>query len=353
MLTSELAEVRRIISHANCPDGMASAMILKDALPSATVELVQYGTTAHQQLACTPGMLFCDMSPPAERVAEFVEAGAIVLDHHKSAKGVIDAFGERGVYADAELEPGVSGALLAYMHVWRLLDPRAEYGPARFADTPGLGWTLPSRSLAFSMLAGVRDTWQTHDPRWPEACAQAQALLFWGEQRLLGDGHPPWLSAEELEVGRVLYQQQLRRADDVARNLYVLGVFAFFNDTTAALVSDVAEAVRSYPKGPPESLVTIPAMHARVLVSYAVKTNDARGLRYAYSLRALDDDVDVSELAALISGGGHKGAAGGYIDMDPQVMVLPEPCAAFLGRFYPFNAFRSLLGSPATARAMR
>ncbi|HZL96812.1 MAG TPA: hypothetical protein VFB99_24365 [Vicinamibacterales bacterium] len=58
-----LRQVTRIVTHADCADGIASAMLLHDALPEATVEFVQYNTPEWRDLAATPGMLFCDMIP--------------------------------------------------------------------------------------------------------------------------------------------------------------------------------------------------------------------------------------------------------------------------------------------------
>jgi hypothetical protein len=328
--------VRRIVSHKNCPDGIASAMILKDVLtPSAEVVLVQYGTSEHEELLCTEGMVFCDMSPPPARVHEFVAAGAIVLDHHKSAKQVVAAFGERGIFADEHADPGVSGAVLAFDHVWQ---PRQRY--SRFRKS-----ALEIRK--FAQLAGVRDTWQTSDPRWREACAQAHALLFWGKgERLLADDRFPWLSPDEMDAGRQLYAEQLAQADAIARTgLLVLGRYAFFNDTTGSLVSDVAEAVRRYPMserritadGIRDCMVTTLAMHADVLVAYRVDALDRPGrteLRYVYSLRSLRPDVDVSLLAKRIHGGGHTKAAGGYLLAESSAgsppWLAPAPWTAFV-----------------------
>lgn len=160
-----LAAVRTIVSHDECADGMASAILLHDALPAADVVFVEYGSSA-ERLVATPGMLFCDFSPPAARVDEFVRAGAIVLDHHRTARDVVLRFGSSGAYGDEAEDPGVSGAVLAYRHVWF---PLRGYAPERpFAE-------------AFAAAAGARDTWQTASPAWHAGCVQHAALMAFSQ----------------------------------------------------------------------------------------------------------------------------------------------------------------------------
>lgn len=87
-------------------------------------------------------MLFCDIAPPAERAHEFLPRVPVVLDHHKGAEHLVKTFTHH-VFADEKLEPGVSGAVLAYREVWKPLKP--------------LGFTT---AADFARLAGVCDTWQ-------------------------------------------------------------------------------------------------------------------------------------------------------------------------------------------------
>lgn len=168
MNLESLKNVRTIISHDNCADGTVSALLLKDVLPEATVQFVQYGTEAYRTLPASPHMLFCDIIPPAERVSEFVEAGAIVLDHHKTARAVVEQFGTNGIFADESAEPGVSGAMLAYREVWK---PLRSESPE---TTPYLlGWVEQ-----FATLTSIRDTWQNKDARWADACRLANLMHF-------------------------------------------------------------------------------------------------------------------------------------------------------------------------------
>lgn len=155
-----LATVRTIVAHEDCADGTASAILLHDALPACEVLFAEYGRSA-DALPVHEGMLFCDFSPPPARVAEYVAAGAIVLDHHRTARDVVARFGARGVYADEQADPGVSGAVLALREVWL---PLCGDAPARaFAE-------------AFATAAGARDTWQTHSPAWRDGCVQQATL---------------------------------------------------------------------------------------------------------------------------------------------------------------------------------
>ena len=64
-----LNEVSRIVSHKNCPDGIASAMICHNALPFSGVEFVTYGEESYENLAALPGMLFVDGAKPADTSA--------------------------------------------------------------------------------------------------------------------------------------------------------------------------------------------------------------------------------------------------------------------------------------------
>lgn len=156
--------VTKIITHDNCADGMACAILAHDALPWAKIEFVQYSTDLHKTLPAEPGLLFADFSPAPDRVAEFVDAGAIVLDHHKTAKPVVDAFGSRGIFGDEKTQPGICGASLVYEHVWKPLRGQLS--------------THTEFVERFARYAGIVDTWQRQHPEWEQARVQQSALTF-------------------------------------------------------------------------------------------------------------------------------------------------------------------------------
>jgi oligoribonuclease NrnB/cAMP/cGMP phosphodiesterase (DHH superfamily) len=180
----KLLAVKKIVSHENCPDGMASAILLHDVLPNAEIVFMQYQTVHQKELNPEPGMLFVDFSPHESRFREFVEAGALVLDHHKTAAPIVEAFGKNGVFGNEVDEPGVCGAVLAYRHVW---EPLTRAG--RDPNDSNLGGLL-LRAEAFATLAGVRDTWQNKSPDWRKACIQAEMLRFYPAENWLSVFNP-------------------------------------------------------------------------------------------------------------------------------------------------------------------
>jgi len=280
-----LLSVQRIITHADCPDGYASAMLLVNVLPEATIEFVQYDTPEYERLEATEHMLFCDITPPRERVQEFVDVQAIVLDHHDGAEDLVTAFGDRGVYGNKATDPDLSGAGLAFHHVWLPLNAN-----------PGMVRTVSE----FAELAAVRDNWQTKDERWWKACCQASALMFFGTDQLL-DGRVPYLSQNEMRIGEILMARRTDRAIEQARRLFGVRGFYFFNDSGAEkLISDVAEQFRKL--GAPAG--------AKAVIGYRTENElDGRELSYHYSLRSVDD-TDVAEIAKMFGGNGHTHSAG-------------------------------------------
>lgn len=166
----KLRALKHGIFHASCPDGISSALILKDALPDLRVSFVKYDTEEHRNFPAEPGQVWCDFSPPKERSAEFVAAGALVLDHH--SRDVVEPYGELGVFGENErLE---CGAWLAYTHVWKPMCEMRDYFIEKGLEAPS------SKEIEhFAFLAAVRDTWAKHKDDWGPACEQAELLMFW------------------------------------------------------------------------------------------------------------------------------------------------------------------------------
>lgn len=271
-----------LLTHGSCPDGLASAMIIKHALPAIEVVFVGYNSDTHRNIDAREGDMFCDFTPHRDRVDDWVAVGTVVLDHHKGAQDIVERFGERGVFADERAEPGVCGAVLAYREV---LQPLRGHNPL---------------IEQFATRAGIRDTWQKHSPEWPDACAQAEALTFFGPEKMLDYTERvagPYLLFSEHEVGRLLYEKKLRDAQMAAQGVLRLGDFVLMNNIR--LTSDTAEQLRNN------------GDKAKALVGFQYLTDEKTGeLTLVYSMRSIADGYDVSTLAKANGGGGHTKAAG-------------------------------------------
>lgn len=275
--------VTTIVTHEGCPDGIASAMILKDALPSARVVFVRYGSPEMAALVAEPGLLFCDIAPPPERAHEFVAAGAIVLDHHKTAREVVKLFGDNGVFADEKLDPYDSGAVLAFREIW--------------AQTRALRIDVTDQELRtvrrLADLAGIRDLWHRKDELWGAACEQAEALRFYPADVLVGSHPLTWPTF--LGIGSFLVA---KREETVRRLIGEACRFDIGDVRVVVIASTETDDVMD----------AIDLRDDRIIVAGFAYRCDNAAPKLRVSLRGRG--VDVSAIAQRYGGGGHTNAAG-------------------------------------------
>lgn len=277
---ARLQAVRTCIVHDNCSDGIAAAIILHDVLPDAEIRFMQYNTAEHEQLPATPGLLFCDFSPPPARIAEFGAVGTMVLDHHRTVKDAVLSLGPDGVYAD---EPGVSGATLAYRHVWEPLLGRVDGGFVKL------------RVQHLAQLIGLWDTWQTSAPEWPAARALHEVLKFyhWDYWRQPLYRHD-WAALEQL--GQHLVQRrdhQVRRMRDGA----------FVTTSTHGVKVLMVQGVTQI-----SELSELVGSEADVVVGFLYLCEHGQS-RLIFTCRS-HTTVDVGALSTFHGGGGHARSAG-------------------------------------------
>ena len=334
--------ITHIAVHDHCADGLASAMILRFCFPEAKISFVDYNTPSLNDLRPEPGLIFCDITPPTERdeqgcmtqrgralVQRYVDAGVVVLDHHKTAQDVVEMFGARGVFGDEKTEPGVCGAVLAYREI---------FSTSSFEQ----GFT---REVAdFAALAGIYDTWQRDDPRFEQACWQAAALDFYGPNHFLKATRPvwavsqstPWLAPllpEELHVGRLLFEKKQSRIEEASGSSVCARIngdlYAFFNDDFYdRLINHVAEHLRE------SELAHSTGLDAVVGFRIDASKNCEGAWRYYYSLRSVRPGFDVKEIAVKLGGGGHSPAAGAGIDVEFEE---ENPVVVFKRRLFAGN----------------
>lgn len=306
----KLNAVTTIITHRNasipCPDGVASALILRSALSGLEIRFLTHDAEL-LHLPATPGMLFCDIAPPAHRVAEFLDAGALVLDHHRTARGVVESFGKDGVFADEKEKPGVSGAWLAFQEVWLPLRGQLRERP---------------EVEKVARLAGIRDTWQRASIEWREACEQAEALTFWPWSAwpidFVGNSYA---TMRLWDIGPVLLEKKEARtrelrASGIRMNTTEKGTRVLIVPTTET--SDVAE---------------LEGTESDIVVGFRYGKTDRRELPLLIVSTRSHAGFDCASLSRAYGGGGHTKAAGFSVELDEDAVQPFEMIMNLLERF--------------------
>lgn len=304
----KLGKTQQIVVHANCPDGVASAIILHDALRLVPVRFVRHGAEldAVEQL---PFTLFCDICPAGRIARDFMGINGMVLDHHKTAKDTVWCFEQlgSGVFADETEEPGVSGALLAFRHVWK---PLVERQTAHLAEY--IRETRAERASYFAMVAGIRDTWQTTSALWEMACAQAEALRFWPFENWPDQpfGVNDDMFSDMLSLGDILLKKKAERTAQAIKDGYrfitAKGVRVLIVSTIET--SDVAETVSD----------------VDLVVGFLFRSDGDRPIAQI-SARS-KGAFDCAAFCKSLDGGGHARAAGAEVQirdcaLQPYAMV--------------------------------
>lgn len=309
----KLRVVKHVICHQNCPDGYASALVLKDALPDVRVSFVSYGTEEHLNFTAEPGQIWCDFSPPKFRAAEFVAAGAIVMDHH--SRDVVEPYGELGIFGEnAKLE---CGAMLAFLHVWRRIRNPGPIG------APMGGDEKENQIFHFAQLCAVRDTWKRDDPRFQRARDVGELLFFWHTKLRLS--HYLDLPPGPLPLAERLFERAEELAcksiDEAHRFTTSKGTRVLLFQGVSA-TSDAAELLEKDPyldgsgdRHPPD---IVAGFHYRVDWDKNEHRNVDAKLQLQFSCRS-HTGYDVSALAKAHGGGGHRAAAGFTVEVSPEI----------------------------------
>ncbi len=302
-----------------------SAILLLDALPAARVQFCGYGL-AQEQLEVRPNMLFCDFSPHADTYQRFVDAGAIILDHHKSAQKIVQAFGARGVFGDEKDDPGVSGAVLAYRHVWLPLKEQ-QWSRSTDARSP-LRVDERLRAERLSRLIGIRDTWQTHDPDWLKACELSETLRFFGQDNWMvlepfAADRAEWWRAR-VAVGTRLVERHGEKLKKI-----VAGAHRF--------TTDAGTRVLMFP-GVSFSSDACELVHDQVdlVVGFDFVPLEGGLAPLIFSTRA-HNGFDCARFCKAQGGGGHSNAAGFSVRFDPTVGIQ-DPYSVLGARLKAFES---------------
>lgn len=316
----KLKSLQRAYVHANCPDGTASALILKDALPDLEVHFVKYDSQEHREIEPLPNTIFCDFSPyigkgeinkePGSVLDMWIQEEVIVLDHH--SRDIVEPY-PFGVFGENDkLE---CGAMLAYLHVWIPVQ-RSYLGAPRQPGDPSCRGREAMEVENFARLAAIRDTWQRNHGDWDAANEQAAELMFWKFEQLNLDTCTPGLSAR-------LFERQIELANSCIKEAFVFRTekgtkVLMFQGVSAT--SDAAELLDNQPELVPNLVV---GFHYRF---------DGGSLKLQFSTRS-HTGFDCQAFARAHGGNGHKEAAGFTVEAGP---FQTNPYAVFgsiLGKY--------------------
>lgn len=296
--------IKKVITHKGCPDGIASAMIVRDVKPSIEVLFVNPGSSELRSIKPSPGLLYLDICPP-ENIDDHLSNGTIVIDHHDSSKDIVLKFERKGIFRSGI---GISAAVLTYEYIWKYL---REFSNPTTAD---------QHIGMLAKLVGIRDTFDKKSIYWHESCVLGEVLRFFPVEHWL-EKFPKQVTSQEMELGEIILQNSLNSVLKIAQGSHCSQIknfkTAIFDGEQG---SDVAEHLRK------EGINIIMGF------KYAVENSEPKIIVSIYS----DDSFNSFEFAASNGGGGHFHAAGFSIkinrsDKNPYV-YLEELLEGYLNR---------------------
>jgi oligoribonuclease NrnB/cAMP/cGMP phosphodiesterase (DHH superfamily) len=270
--------------HAECTDGFGAAWAIHRRWPTCIFIPAEYGAPLDLEDIEGKNILFVDFSAPADTLRAMVDEGKarsiIVIDHHKSAHAALSglpAFKGQIHFDDAEIEPILvwfdmekSGARMA----WEFAQPFAEMPEliTRIEDRDLWRFRYPDTKEVIAALNSYPQDFQTWDRIW-----------LWMDT--LTEEGEPILRANAVAVETMLKQAY---SGDLAGHMIPLV------NSPKQFSSDICHRLLELnPEAP--------------FVASWFRRGD--GL-LEFSLRSEAHRVDVSEVAELFGGGGHRNAAG-------------------------------------------
>lgn len=273
-----------VLYHANCPDGFCAAWVLRTAFPEATFTPAYYGQRPPKVRG--KHVLIVDFSyPRATLEAMRTEAASLqVLDHHKSAQAELEGL----PYCVFDMDR--SGARLAWDHLAILgLLPQKFHGwDTHLFELGEAHWLVD--------YVQDRDLW-----RWelPQSRAINAALSSYQRDFAVWSMLARRTPDDMIKEGEAIVRYQQTVIDTHVRNATLISLqghtVPIVNATT--LQSEIGNALCENKP-------------------FSVTWFDRQDGSRQFSLRSREDGVDVSEIAKIYGGGGHRNAAGFTIGPD-------------------------------------
>ena len=271
-----------IISHNHCPDGFCAAYIAKKKYPEAEVLFLDHGFVPPFGTVKGKDVLVLDFSwsTRADNDAMAHDAKSFrILDHHKTAQATL----EGAPYAVFDMKR--SGAGLA----WDYLFGKDSIKLKVLADC-SFEYNLPLERPWYVNYVEDRDLWNWKFPKSKEICAYLGTLPFTFEA---------WdrLGEVDLKDALVLGCGALAHIDHYVREA-------------------VQQAQTGILQGYKTAVLNVPYLNCSEVGNELAKTHEVSLTWFErgdgmiqFSLRSIGD-IDVSAIAKIFGGGGHRNAAG-------------------------------------------
>lgn len=258
------------IYHANCLDGFASAWVVKQALPNCVFHLGVYNDPPPDVTGLT--VYLVDFSYKREVILEMAKIAKkiVIIDHHKSAiEDLVDLPNNVNFYSSLN----ASGCILTWNY-----------------------FNLPAPPLLLLHIQD-RDLWRFELPDTKLITLALSAYDFdfdiWTDLIDYVELDPRNLTHEG-EILNRKYQKDLHSLIELTkRSLWIGGQVVPAANVPPMYASDAGNILAQEQMG----------------IAFAATYYDTVAYR-VFSLRSVDGGMDVSKIAELYGGGGHKHAAG-------------------------------------------
>ena len=285
-----------LIYHDNCDDGFAAAW----AIHKKWGDAIQYLPSNYGRPMPTcedgPEVLVVDFSFPPEQCEDLVNQGCriLMLDHHKTAKEMLS--GMHRIHRPTF--ENVGRCFDRMTGSWRE-EVLVEFDMERSGARMAWDFAFPGKeTLELILAVEDRDLWRFNRPDTKLVSMYLRSLdrdfAQWDAAASLYSDNPEQFLAEANAIKR-FYDQRVKSICENAGTQSFQG-----HDGVAVSYACPYDFVS-------ETCHTLLDMYPDAPFAVAVIQNQ-EGI--TYSLRSLDERVDVSEIAKANGGGGHRNAAG-------------------------------------------
>jgi oligoribonuclease NrnB/cAMP/cGMP phosphodiesterase (DHH superfamily) len=278
------------VYHFPCPDGFSAAWVVREALGEENVEFVpmNYGQPYDIEMFRDRAVYLVDFSFKAKEMLAICDIAdnVLVIDHHKTAEAELSGLMHDKLMTIFDMDH--SGAVLTWNYFFAAQGIATTSGKVNGIDVP-----------LFLKYIEDRDLWKWKLPASREICMAISSYDYTFENWSMLDAMCG-LDLYKLELeGRTLKRQFDKTLRAMLKETMYMGDFAGHH-------VPIANVPYAYASDAGNLMCDGPMSKAPFSVTYY---DTANGFR-KYSLRSTDAGLDVSEIAKMYGGGGHRNAAG-------------------------------------------